>query len=342
LLAKWLPSVNASNRETVAMGKKIARAAGMTDAEYRKALSVLRAKIKIIENNLRARDYTFDYKTQPSKALYKYRKAFIRNDEKRYGAFIDRALEKPSMLNASTLTPYDVIRPAIFGQVRALDLRERKTMDATWKALEDFTGSDNALAVVDGSGSMYARISPCPAAVAESLGIYFAEHNKGAFKNHFITFSASPRLVEIKGRDIYEKVRFCMSFNECSNTNLEKTFELILQTAVKNRLKQKDMPEKLYIISDMEFDWCVRDPDKTLIRNAKEMFEEFGYRLPQVIFWNVASRNLQQPVKMNEQGVALVSGCTPQVFELLKKGSLDPYEFMISVLMSKRYKQIAA
>ena len=88
LLAKWLPSVNASNAETLRMGKKIARALGMTDAEYRRTLVKLRARIRIIENNLREKDYTFDYAAQPSKAMFKYRAAFIRNDGERYKDYI--------------------------------------------------------------------------------------------------------------------------------------------------------------------------------------------------------------------------------------------------------------
>lgn len=343
LLAKWLPSVNASNAETVKAGRKIAKACGMSEAAYRKTLSALRSKIKIIENNLREKDYSFDYEKQPSKALYKYRKAFIRNDEDRYDAFITKVLENPSVMHTGTLAPYDIIAPVIqrFGR-NEIDANERKAMNATWNALEDFTGSDNALVVVDGSGSMYCGLNPCPAAVAQSLGIYFAERNKGKFKNHFITFSTNPRLIEIKGKDIVEKVRYCMSFNECSNTNLEKTFDLILSTAVKNRMKQSDMPSKLYIISDMEFDWCAGNPDKTVFENAKERYAEYGFRLPQVIFWNVNSRNRQQPVTKNEQGVALVSGVSPQIFQMLKEGTLEPYKFMLSVLMSERYEKIAA
>lgn len=44
LLAKWLPSVNASNAETVRKAKRIARYLGMSDAEYRKTLVELRKK----------------------------------------------------------------------------------------------------------------------------------------------------------------------------------------------------------------------------------------------------------------------------------------------------------
>ena len=340
LLAKWLPSVNASNEDVVRMAKRIARALGMNDAQYRKTLSTLRAKISIIENNLREKDYTFDYSKQPSKAMFKYRKAFMRNDGDRYGAFMNRVAEGTEQLHTGALMPYELIKP-FFGCGNLSD-QERKSIDATWKAQEDFTGGENAMVVIDGSGSMYGGAEPIPATVALSLGIYYAERNTGAFHNHFITFSENPKLVEIKGKDIYEKVRYCHQFNEVANTNVQRVFELILKTAVKNRVSQKDMPTKIYIISDMEFDYCTEDCSMTNFEYAHRLFEEYGYQLPEVVFWNVASRNQQQPVKVNDQGVALVSGCNPRIFSMLKGGILSPYAFMMEVLGSERYAAVVA
>lgn len=339
LMAKWLPSVNASNDDAIRHAKHIARALGMNDAQYRKTLSALRATISIIENNLREKDYTFDYAKQPSKAMLKYRKAFLRNDGERYTAFIDRVAEGAEQIHAGTLTPYEIITPFFKRDIRA---EERKAIDVTWNAQEDFTGGENALVVIDGSGSMYGGSDPIPATVVLSLGIYYAERNTGAFHNHFITFSENPRLVEIKGKDIYEKVRYCHQFNEVANTNIQRVFELILKTAVKNRVPQKDMPAKIFIISDMEFDYCTEDCSLTNFEYAQRLFEEHGYQLPEVMFWNVASRNQQQPVKINDQGVALVSGCNPRIFSMLKAGILSPYAFMMDVLGSVRYATIVA
>ena len=339
LLGKWLPSVNASNAETVRNAKKIAKFFGMNDAAYRKALVALRAYIRIIENNLRERDYTFDYSKQPSKAMYKYRKAFIRNDGERYNEFISRVAEGSAKLNVGTLMPYEIIAPCIRGNVGA---KERKAINATWISQEDFAGDENALAVIDGSGSMYSYSDPIPAAVAMSLGIYFAERNTGAFKNHFITFSEKPRLVEIKGEDIVDKVRYCSRFSEVANTNIQKVFELILKAAVKNGVPENEMPSKLYIISDMEFDSCADDSSLSNFEYAKKIFAEAGYKLPEVVFWNVASRNTHQPVTVNEQGVALVSGCTPRIFSMVAGGIVDPYVFMMQVIESERYAKIVA
>ncbi len=337
LLAKWLPSVNASNADTVRLAKLLVKGFGMAERDYRKALTRLRARIRILENNLREKDYTFDYSKQPSKAMFKYRRAFERNDGERYHAFMERVTKGQEKLNTGTLFPYEIIEKAY-----DWNGEDRLSLDATWRALPDFTQDENALVVADGSGSMYWPDRPKPAAVAQSLAIYFAERNHGMFHNHFITFSMNPRLVEFKGRDIVDKARYCASFNECANTNIQKVFELILNTAIKNRVPQKEMPSTLYIISDMEFDSCAYGADATNFKYAAELFRKAGYTLPKVVFWNVCSRSQQQPVTMNEQGVALVSGNSPRIFSMVMEGSLDPFAFMLSVINTERYAPIAA
>lgn len=340
LLAKWLPSVNASSPDTLLSARILVKGLGMTEAAYRKTLSALRARIAILENNLRERDYTFDYAKQPSKAMLKYRQAFLRNDGERYRAFLERVRTGEAVLHTGTLYPYDVIAPIL---QRDISAEERRALDATWKALPDYAGGGNALVVADGSGSMYWEyVSPVPAAVALSLAIYFAQRNTGAFRNHFITFSRSPRLVEIKGEDLYEQVKYCKRFNECANTNLQAVFDLLLHTAVEYRMNQADIPDTLYIISDMEFDQGTERADVTVFEGARRAFAAEGYALPRVVFWNVASRNLHQPVTMNEQGAALVSGCTPRLFEMAAGGTISPYAYMMDVLSAPRYRGLTA
>ncbi len=345
LLAKWLPSVNTSNADAVRMAKQIARYLGMSDAQYRKTLVQLRKKIRILENNLREKDYSFDYSKQPSKAMFKYRKAFLRNDGQRYAAFLDQVRSGKATMHTVTLMPYEIIAPccrSCYGN-NGLTEAERQAMDVTWNALENFGGEENALVVVDGSGSMYSSYSqPSPISVALSLGIYFAERNTGTFHNHFITFSQNPRLVEIHGRDIFEKVRYCASFNEVANTNLQRVFELILHAAVCDGVRQEEMPGKIYIVSDMEFDSCACDARMTNFAYAQKLFAAHGYRLPDVVFWNVNSRHQQQPVTKNEQGVALVSGCTPRLFSMVAGGLASPYAVMMDIIGSERYAPISA
>lgn len=343
LLAKWLPSVNTSNADQVRLGKKLAKAFGMQERAYRKNLSVLRRQIDIIENRLRESDYTFDYSKQCGKSMLKYRKAFLRHDEERYKAFMDRVSFGEAAMHTSTLMPYEIIRPFIgwYG-ANTVSEDEARALDVTWNALEDYAGDQNALVVIDGSGSMYTRQNPSPAAVAQSLGLYFAERNKGAFANHFITFSSCPQLIEVKGKGLKEKLHYISSFDEVADTNIQAVFDLILAAAVKGQVPQSEMPERIIIVSDMEFNWCAEDASLTNFQAAQKKFTEAGYRLPQVVFWNVASRARQVPVQMNEQGVILVSGCTARLFEQVCSGAADPYQYMMEVLGAPRYEPVAA
>ena len=349
LLAKWLPSVNASNAQTRSLGKRIAKALGLSEAEYRKSLSALRAQIRIIENNLREKDYSFDYEKQPSRAMFKYRKAFSRNDTERYHAFLQSVSSGEAALHADHVAPYELVAPYLNvgwyeeeSYMRDISEAEKESLNATWASLPDFGSDENALAVIDTSGSMYCDQKPIPAAVALSLGLYFAERNTGAFKDHFIEFSERPQLIQIKGDTFADRLRYVATFSEVANTNLEAVFDLILNAAVKHHVPREELPAKLIIISDMEFDSCVDHASETNFQNARKKFAAHGYRLPQILFWNVASRHRQQPVTQNEQGVALISGVTPRIFSMVAGEILSPYTFMMEVLRSKRYAPIAA
>ena len=343
LLAKWLPSVNASSAETRRQGRRMAVLLGMSEKTYRKTLSSLRRYTDIIENRLRERDYTFSYEAQPSCAMLKYRNAFIRNDGKRYCEYLNSVERGETEMNTSTLYPYDVVRKAM---EEDMSEKERMSLNITWKALSALTPArvENAIAVVDGSGSMYGgKGSLRPIDAAMSLGIYYAEHNKGMFENCFITFSSTPQIVEIKGRDIFEKVRFCKAFNEVANTDLEAVFMVILRAAVSNNAAPNEMPERLYIISDMQFDFCIiGGNDEPMFCEMKKLYNEHGYKLPEVVFWNVASRSDVMPVKRSETGAALVSGYSAAVFNMVMNGEISPETVMNSILSSERYADITA
>ena len=350
LLGKWLPSVNASCADTVRLARSLAKSFGLSERDYRKALVKLRERIRILENNLREKDYTFDYAKQPSKAMFKYRRAFMRNDGERYGAFMERVQKGEAKLHTGTLLPYEIVEPCLYTggwwsdhcYMLPMNDEEKLALNATWAALEDFATDENALAIVDTSGSMYCQNSPLPASVALSLGLYFAERAKGPYRNHFIEFSANPELIEIKGDTFADRLRYIASFCQVANTNLEAVFDLILDAAVNNNVPQSELPAKLYIISDMEFDSCVSGSKLTNFENAKRKFARYGYELPQIVFWNVASRNRQQPVTVNDRGVALVSGCSPRIFSMAMDGELDPWRYMLSVIDTERYAPIAA
>ncbi|MBQ7364333.1 MAG: DUF2828 family protein [Clostridia bacterium] len=348
LLGKWLPSVNTSNPDAVKLGKRMARAFGLKDADYRKALVKLRRAIRILENNLREKDYTFDYEKQPSKALYRYRKAFMRNDYERYDAYLNAVVSGEKTMRTATLAPYELVDPFLecdWGgslRITSISEEEKKVLNTTWENLPKVSAEGDILAVIDTSGSMYFGGHPYPASVALSLGLYIAERNTGRFAKHFIEFSEHPQLIAIKGETFVDRLAYLASFSKIANTNLEGVFDLILAAAVKNAVDKSELPAKLVVISDMEFDECVEDADSTVFENARNKFLSAGYTLPDVIFWNVASRHRQQPVQMNENGVALVSGVTPRIFNMIATGTMNPYTLMMEVVESERYRNITA
>ena len=342
LLGKWLPSINASSPRTRRQARLLSRALSMNHASYRKLTAALRAASGLLENQLRRKDYSFSYEKQPSRALFKYRAAFLRNDHRRYTAYLQAVQNGEARMHTGTLLPYDIIAPCFRSNGETpISNDTRQAMDTAWQALPDFGNAEQALVVADGSGSMYSG-TPLPITVALSLAIYYGERNKGPFRGHFITFSESPRLVRIRGRDILEKARYAASFNECANTNLQRVFELLLSTALASHAAPEDMPRRLYIISDMEFDACAGGATLTNFQQAKALFASHGYPLPEVIFWNVSARHRQLPVTRHETGTALISGMSPHLFSLAAGPLIDPEQFMRQVLSSDRYKDIRA
>lgn len=350
LLAKWMPSENASSIQTKKYAKILRESMGATPKQYRKLLSKLRKQIDVLETKLTEKNYeAIDYSKLPSKAGLIYRGAFFRNDEERYKNFLDSLTKGEVKVNAKALYPYEITAKAFQGWSgrnmwgsygSAVVTREEvQLLDAQWKALPDFIGEEgeNSLALIDTSGSM----SGTPINVAISLGIYLAERNKGPFHNHFLSFNSNPELCEIRGTNIVEKARNISDTSWGGSTNIQKAFERILKVAVDNNTPQEEMVGKLYIISDMQFDRCTGSPSVHIFKAMEKRFNDAGYKLPNLVFWNVDARNSNTPMTMNEQGVQLVSGFSPSIFKnLLSADGMTPYELMLEVIESDRYKEV--
>jgi hypothetical protein len=214
-------------------------------------------------------------------------------------------------------------------------------LELAWKNLPNYIPEgENALVVCDTSGSMDTDLNGTkPLHVALSLSLYFAERNESEWKDHFITFSERPVLQRIVGNTLLEKLTNLSMANWSMNTNLGKVFDLILDRAKVAGVNNEDMPKKIYIVSDMEFDSCIQGAIN--YENIKRRYKESGYDLPDVIFWNVNSMQNNVPVKMNEIGVALVSGYSPSLFtRLVGAKDFSPMSIMLDVLNSERYERI--
>ena len=330
LLAKWLPSENASSQETKKKAIYIRTWLGMTSKEYRKTLSGLRAYLKVVERNISAKNYEeIDYSHVPSNAMMKYKNAFARNDQDRYTNYLESVKNGETKVNSSTLYPFDIIKNyGTFGDVDVL-------LEEQWKALPDFFEGrkDNSIVVADVSGSMYGN----PLNACLGLAIYIAEHNTGEYHNKFITFSAHPTLQTIKGKTLKEKMVNLSRADWDMNTNLQAVFDLILRTAKENHLPEEELPNQIYIVSDMEFDACA---SHTNLEEIKRKYAESGYDFPNVIFWNVNSRHDNIPCKFNEKGVGLVSGASANIFNLVVEGELDPIKLMNNSINKERYESM--
>lgn len=330
LLAKWLKSENATSKESKRLGRQTRRILEISSRQYRKMLSELRKKIDIVEKRMSENQWsTIQYEKVPSRASMIYAKAFKKHDETRYNEYIEQVKSGEKKINASVLYPYDIANKILNGE-------RNDTLDVLWENLPNYIeGEENSIVVADVSGSM----SGLPMAVSISLAIYFAEKIKGPFANHFITFSSRPTIQQIKGDTISDKVHYLRQAEWHSNTDLQAVFDLLLMTAVKNNIKQNEMIDKIYIISDMEFDDACYG--KTNFDVIKQKYEACRYEMPKLVFWNVSSRNNQTPVTIDDNGVFLVSGCSPVIFKnLMKSKAVNAYDLMLDVLNGERYQRI--
>lgn len=373
LLAKWLKSINTSSAESRDLGDRTRRAFGMTHKQYRKTLSILRARINVLERLMsEGRWDEIEFDKIPSRAGMIYKNAFARHDiermqNKAVQSYADFAKDTTSKVNAKALYPYECVHEATklcsgsrrswygygYGNLPAMDDTNRLMVNKYWENLADyFNGASfNGLCVVDTSGSMCGIEASAPINVAISLGLYCAEKANGPFKNHYISFSSRPQLIETEGVDFCDKVHRIWKTNLCENTNIEATFDLILNTALAHRMSQADLPQNIIIISDMEFDMATGTYDygrnrnenitqkaQTLMEGIAQKWKMNGYEVPHLIFWNVQARQNNIPMLGNGR-VSFVSGFSPSIFETIMSGKTG-YDLMMEKLDSERYSVV--
>lgn len=342
LLAKWLPSENASSKKTKALAIKTRKHLGFTAKQYRKTLSILRERINVLERLMSSNEWDkIDFAGIPSKAGLNYKYVFMKRDEtsERYARFME---SKNTKVNADALNPVDIVHKILYAPIRTDDRNhpDRLAFQKYWDNLKDYYNGreERGIAVVDVSGSMYG--TPLEAAI--SMGAYIAERGKGPFKDHFITFSKSPKLVRFEGVDIYDKIHRCKDADWGFNTNIEATMNLILQTALETGCPQDEMPETLYIFSDMQFDRAFSDVRgngmTTFFEYEKKIFESYGYKMPRVIFWNLDARG-QNTIPAIGEGFSYISGFSMVMLEQILSG-LDGMDILVDKLGSERYANI--
>ena len=342
LLAKWIATPDAKSEKTATLGKKTAKELGYsfkTMRDYKRILRDMRKYLDIPEAKMCAGKWEeIEYSHVASQCMIKHRRAFSRHDEDRYDAYLEAVKSGKANMNTGTMNPVDIL----------YNVRTNYTadLDIMWSKLTDYC-KGNALVMCDTSGSMTwsVRSGAQPIDVAISLSMYFAERNKGPLTNMFMTFESNPHLVDIRGINLLEKYRNIMNAPWGGSTDLEAAFNHLLEICKRSNVSAEDMPEALIIVSDMQIN-CVRgmDGDRCTFYDAMaKRFEDAGYKMPQIVFWNVNAENATFHASADVHGATLVSGYSPAIFKTVMESiGSSPVELMLKVLNSPRYAEITA
>ena len=338
LLAKWIKTADASSDKTRKLGILTAQKLGYPVYNFKRMVRALRKKIGVIETLMSTDRWDeIEYSAVPSRAMLIYRNAFKKHDAYRYARFIDNAVEGKEKINSSTLYPYDLLEKIMKYTWSSYSIKYDKTVEAQWKQLPNYVEEGtNALVIADTSGSMFGR----PLNTALGLAVYFAERNKGAYHNLWMSFSVNPKLHEIKGETLAEKLDSIDMYDWIGNTDLRAAFDLVLDIAVKNDVPQSEMPKSLIVISDMEIDNC-GNKSWTFYDKMEHKFKKHGYEIPNFIFWNVNSRHDVFHADNSRKGVQLVSGQSASIFkQVMECVGMTPVEAMLKIINSERYEPI--
>ena len=342
LCAKWMPRKGE-------VAAKLRNFLEMSPKQYRKTLVEM---TNVVETQMCANEWeSIDFGKLPSVASARYQKAFWKRNEEGYKSYIASLQKGEAKINAGAVYPYDI--------TKSLSRGNPDVAIEQWKALPNYMegSEDRILPVVDVSGSM-----GCPAGgsktvscmdVAVSLGLYISERNEGVFKDAFITFSGNPQLQVLKG-NLRERFIQLRTADWAMNTDLVKVFDLILDQAKKHSVSESEMPTKILILSDMEFDQATgvssgwrMDYSSSWNQTAQEMIEkkyaDAGYKVPAIVYWNIQSRGDNIPVSFDKNGTALISGFSPSILKSVVKGEItSPQGIMDETIMSPRYESIQA
>jgi hypothetical protein len=336
LCAKWMPR----------KGEDAARLRsflGWTPKYYRKRLVEL---TKVVEQNMCANKWDeINFNHVPSVASSRYKKAFARHTPK-YKEWVEKLVkgDPTAKVNAGAVYPYDVLKGLIGGYRMDYDKANLDHIVAQWEALPNYVGNANILPIVDVSGSMMSpagghgskSLTTC-LDVSVSLGLYLADKNKGKFKDTFLTFSDKPKLEHLKG-NILQKIQQMSKSEWGMSTNLHAAMQKILDVAVKGNVPQEEMPDMLLILSDMQFNSCVRFDDSAM-EMIERKFEAAGYKVPKIVFWNLNAKD-NVPVKFDKRDTALVSGFSPAIVKAVLSGNMEnftPEGIMLKAVMNDRY-----
>lgn len=336
--AKWTPSENCKSDRDRSTFATLANALKVTPAQLRKKYNTpLRAYLHVVEKYMCSRDWSkIDYSKVPSYAMTRLRKSFVKNDKVRFTEWSCKlALKDPTVkVNAGQLYPHDLIQ-----QIECDSRTTDSVIQAQWDALVEKTRKlgnlGDAISMVDVSGSMIGL----PMRVAVAMGLMIGELAQGTFHNHLITFHSNPSFKVVSDSHLGQRYREVTEMGWGMSTNIEQAFKLILDRGIACSLTDADMPKRLFIISDMQFNQATGG--KTNFETIEKLYAVAGFTRPQIVFWNVNGAIRDFPVTVDDSGTALVSGFSPSILSsMLEKSKIDTITIIRDVIDSDRYAPV--
>ncbi|KAM7279437.1 hypothetical protein ACFE04_006571 [Oxalis oulophora] len=356
LAAKWCPSLDSSYDRALLICESIARKVfpqaaypeyeSIEDSHYayrvrdrlrKEVLVPLRKALQLPEVYIGANRWDLiPYARVASVAMNFYKEKFLKHDEQRFSKYLKDVESGKTTIAAGARLPHDIISSLDDGD-------EGRVAELQWKRMvSDMLQNGkliNCMAIADVSGSM----SGIPMQVAVALGLLVSELSDTPWKGKLITFSANPQLQIIQGSTLEEKASFVKGMDWGMNTDFQKVFDLILEVAVKGKLKPDNMIKRLFVFSDMEFDQACSGPWETDYQCIVRKFTEKGYGncIPEIVFWNLRS-SLATPVSATEKGVALLSGFSKNLLKIFvdRNGIIDPLTIMQHTISGDEYQKL--
>ncbi|CAI5465054.1 unnamed protein product [Closterium sp. Yama58-4] len=282
------------------------------------------------------------YGRVPSVCMKKTRKLFLSHDEARFTEYLEDVKGGEAKIAAGALLPHEVVKTAM----KAAEDSGDTVGELQWKAMVADVRSKgslgNSMAVCDVSGSM----AGTPMEVAVALSLLVSEVSSEPWKNHLITFSATPKIYRVKGETLVERVRRVQRMGWGYNTNFQSVFDLLLSRAKKFQLDPADMVQRLYVFSDMQFDEAGAASGADWETDHQAIVRRYtaaGYPVPQIVYWNLrgdASAS-STPVAASEEGVALVSGFSKgMLLAVLEGKEISPMIVLEEAIKGKLFELI--
>lgn len=319
---------------------------------YRKQyLSPLRSHIGIVEKEMCSQNWEgIDYAKVPSHAMKLYKKAFKKHAPDSFDEWLQQVAEGKSKVNAGQLQPHEISKAYLTSESMWGGMFPREPdplVEEQWKAqlkkVSEQYSFENAVAIPDFSGSM----DGTPLTVAATLGTMIAKLAKPPFNDLVITFSETPGFHDLTGKETLHACLKSYKDSNCSqgmSTNLIKVFEQMIQKATRAKVRSKDFPKVLFIITDMQFNAAFH-PERqggpvVMLQAIDRMFMNSLYERPNIVFWNVRDVD-NSAATIHDPKVALVSGFSTSTFANLLKGKdLTPYSVLRETLDCGRYDRL--